>query len=279
MLKKVLKPFNRFQRTDKDYGIFKRTRNILWAFFARHTWDCLVIHRRKLVKNPPGLIIPLLCGHVNGKFRCPPDLTIVLVHNYDAQPIMEKSLLYVGIKDYVVLKPKLNRPWYNAVKLETIFNYIKSGSCKTEYIMYCDSDDAILRNDPKKAIQFLQEENCDLLFSRTKCKVGYECMPQVKAWSDQIAQEQGASGWYLNSGVYLVRTEFFRIVLEAAIAYVTDDDISLKEYAQRRRNGTLGERLPEFPKGAGSDQVIFRYLQPQFYPRIKVDYTGRLALR
>ena len=101
----------------------------------------------------------------------------------------------------MALKPKLNRPWYNAVKLETILNYLKSGSCKTEYIMFCDSDDAILRNDPKKAIQFLQEENCDLLFSRTKCKVGYECMPQVKAWADQIAQEQGAPGWYLNSGV------------------------------------------------------------------------------
>ena len=93
MVKKVLNPFRRFRRTGKDYGIFKRTSNILWAFFARYTGDCLVVHRRKLVKNPPGLILPLLCGHVNGKLRCPPDLTIVLVHNYDAQPIGEKSAL------------------------------------------------------------------------------------------------------------------------------------------------------------------------------------------
>ena len=79
--------------------------------------------------------------------------------------------------------------------------------------------------------------------------------------------------------VSLLAARIFRILLETVLAYVTDDEISLKEYAQRRRNGTLSERRPEFPKGVGSDQVIFRYLQPQFYPRIKVDYTGRLALR
>jgi len=279
MVKKVLNLVKRFQRTGKDYGVFKRTSNILWAFFARYTWDCVVIHRRKLIKNPPGLILPLLCRHVKGTLRCPPDLTILLVHNYETQPIMEKSLLYVGIKNYVVLKPKLNRSWYSAVKIETILNYLKSGLCETEYIMYCDSDDVVLRNDPKKAIQFLQEENCDLLFSRTKCKDGYECMPKVKAWVDQIAQEQGSPGWYINAGVFIGRTAFFHNLLETVLAYVTDDEISLKDYAQRRRNGTLGERRPEFPKGVGSDQVIFRYLQPHFYPQIKVDYTGRLALR
>ena len=202
-----------------------------------------------------------------------------MVHDYENPPIMEQSLVYTGIKNYVALKPKLNRPWYHSIKLVTILNYLNSGACKTEYILFADSDDAVLRDDPRKAIQYLEEENCDLLFSNTKFRGGYECMPEVKDWAGQVAKEKGALGLYLNSGVYIGRTAFFREVVEAAAAYVTDDDLSREEYGRRRRDGTLGERLPEFPKACGSDQAIFRFLHQRFYPRLKVDYLGRLALR
>jgi hypothetical protein len=261
------------------FRIFKKIKNIVWASYKRRTWDHLVIHRHKLTRNPPSFVLPLLCGHVKGKLRCPPELTVLLVHNYEFLPIMELSLRYVGIENYTVLKPQVAGPWHHSNKLVAIFNYLNSGSCKTEYILFCDSNDAVLRDDPGKAIRYLEEENCDLLFSRTKFKGGYECIPHIKAWADQLAKQHDSSGWYINSGVYIVRTHFYRQVLEAAMTYITEDDLTGKVYGQLRRQGGLCERLPGFPKGCGSDQAIFRYLHPQFYPQIKIDYQGRLALR
>jgi hypothetical protein len=259
--------------------IFKKAKDLIWAYSKRHTWDHLVIHRRKVTESPPALILPLLCGHVKEKLSCPPELTILLVHNYEDEPIMEKSLRYVGIENYTVLRPAIKGPWVQAVKVSAVLNHLKSGACKTEYLLYCDSNDAVLRDDPKRAIRYLQEENCDLLFSRTKSKKVYKGMPQIKAWTDQIAKEHGYPGWYINAGVFVARTHFLSEVLEAVMAYITDDDLPDKILDQLLRHGDLGKRLPEFPKGCGSDQTILRYLHPQFYPRMKVDYKGRLALR
>ncbi len=63
------------------------------------------------------------------------------------------------------------------------------------------------------------------------------------------------------------------------MAYVTETDLPGSEYKRLKDSGTVGEHLPEFPKGCGCDQTILRYLHPQFYPRMKIDYQGRLALR
>jgi len=36
------------------------------------------------------------------------------------------------------------------------------------------------------------------------------------------------------------------------------------------QNNTFRERRPEFPKGWGSDHMILRFLQPQYYLRMKI---------
>jgi len=259
--------------------IFKKVKDIIRACRKRRTWDHVIIHRRKLTENPPGLVLPLICGHVKGKLSCPPELTILLVHNYESEPIMEQSLRYVGIENFTVVRPPINGPWIHTVKVSAILNYLKSGACKTEYLLYCDSNDAVLRDDPRKAIRCLEEENCELLFSKTRSKRVYKYLSHAKAWTDQVAKEYGAPGWYINAGVYVARTFFLREVLETAMAYVTETDLPGSEYKRLKDNGTVGEHLPEFPKGCGCDQTILRYLHPQLYPRMKIDYQGRLALR
>ena len=104
-------------------------------------------------------------------------------------------------------------------------------------------------------------------------------MPHVKAWTDKVAKENGHPGWYINAGVFVARTSFLREVLEAAMVYATEADLPTKEYRWLKHKGRLCERLSEFPKGCGSDQTIFRFLHPRFYPRMKLDYRGQLALR
>ena len=69
-----------------------------------------------------------------------------------------------------------------------------------------------------------------LLFSKTKSKRVYKYLPQVKVWTDQIAKEHGYPGWYINAGVFVARTSFLREVLEAAMAYVTEDDLPGTEH-------------------------------------------------
>ena len=250
-----------------------------WVRRWARQWDHVVIHRQSVAQLPKRAAVAMICGPVKGKLHCPPQLTIVLIHDYRRPPLMEMSLRYVGINNYQVIKPAAGGPWRGSKKILAMLDYLRGGGDSSEYILYCDSTDALLRDDPAKAITCLHGQQCDLLFSNTRFSCGYECMPQVKAWADQQAREQGHGGLYINSGVYIGRTAFVRQVFEAAEPFVTDHDLTRQDYQRCYREGTLAARLAEFPKGIGSDQVIMRYLHPQFYPRMKIDYAGRLALR
>lgn len=274
-----MKTFAQFYRIiQKNIRRFK----VLVQPFCRQRikWSCPVIHIRKLTNLPAFISLPLLCGRSKRKLRCPPDLTILLIHNYKQEPIMEKSLRYVGIENFVVMKPEFDGAWRMAIKLIELRKYLDSGSCKTKYILYCDSDDAVLRDDPAKAIKYLQDEECDLLLpNSTTWSAGYECMPEVQRWADQNARENGRRHCYINAGVFIGKTEFLREVVNSAMKYITDHDLSSEEYWRILENGSLSERIPEFPKGVGCDQEILRYLHPQFYPRMKIDYKDKLAIR
>jgi hypothetical protein len=278
-IKKIFKEIRRAKRRAKKKSV-DRIKDIISALWKMSEWDELVIHRRNLTKLPHTIAVPLWCRKVKRKLSCPEELTIVLIHNYEKEPIMVKSLHYSGIHNFIVLKPKIDKkPWHNSVKIPTLVEYLKSGLCKTPYLLFCDSDDAVLRDDPGKAIQYLHEEDCDLLLANTDYRGGYKYMPQIKALADKIAQDNGYSDLYINTGVYIGRTKFIQQVFEKAMEYVTKNDLSREEYRSRRRDGTLCARLPEFPKGIGCDQVIIRFLHPQFYPKMKIDYAGKLALR
>lgn len=240
---------------------------------------CPAIHIRKLTNLPPAIALPLLCGHSKGKLRCPSDLTIVLIHNYKEEPIVEKSLRYVGIDNFVVLRPKVDGAWKMAIKMLELKKYLESGACKTKYIFYIDSDDAVLRGDPVKAIGYLKEAECSFLLADTGWESGYECMPDIRRWADRTAREHGRSHAYINAGVFIAETQFLLEVVNASMEYISDDDLSSEEYWRILDEGTLCEHLPEFPMGIGCDQEILRYLNPRFYPRMKVDYKGRLSIR
>lgn len=242
-------------------------------------WDYMVIHRPSLARLPSSLTIPLLAGHVKGKLECPSEIQIVLIHNYDKMSLAEKSLRYVGINNYTVLKPEINGPWRNAEKLVILKKFLESKTSGSKYILYLDSSDVILRDEPRKALTYLREQKCDLLFSKTAFSAGYECMREVEAWTSNVAEKYGHSSSHLNSGVYIGTVDFLLEVLDSALEFVTNNDLTPKESWDLLQHGRLCEHLPDFPKAVGSDQMIMRYLYRQFYPRMKIDYPGKLALR
>ena len=210
---------------------------------------------------------------------CQKNLTIVLIHNYETESILEKSLRYVGIDNHVLLKPE-NGQWpANTQKIIELEKYIDSGNCSTEFILYIDSDDAVLRGDPGKAVEYLIEEDCDALYASTKSTRSFRHLPELKKWADKFACDNGYEKRYLNAGVFVAKTDFLKELLPAALEYVDNYDQSPPNRKKLHSKGTFYDGLPEFPKGVSSDQMIIRYLHPRYHSRIKIDFRQRLALK
>jgi len=243
--------------------------------------DTPVIHDRHIVKRAFNQIIEH--GEYKNAFTKPANLTIVTVRNegslddriipslegYEDRSILEANLEYLGIHPLVVLTdPRL--PWRNTFKFEIILNYLNSGKCNTEYFMFCDAVDVIFKDDPQKVIDIFKSFNCDALFMSTHSSDGYSCMPEVKKFVDEEIQ---SSGRYLNSGVYIGKTNFIKEVFEEAIQYAIPHGVTMDKYYEYLRSNPSN-----YPQGS-QDQDIFRFLEPKFYPRLKVDYENKMAYR
>ncbi len=255
-------------------------RPLLTVLRYRRRWEFVVLHCSAVVGRTPWLL-PLACGSARGRLRCPPELEIVLIHDYDDEPVMSRSLRYVGIDDFTVLRPEGDEAWANARKLRILREHLRRGGAGREYVMYCDSSDAVIRDDPARAIALLEDEpGCDLLFSSTRFAGSTAYTPGLRAWADEKARERGAADTYLNAGVFVGRREFLLEVLEAAREFEPERYLPRETWFRAwKRDRTIRELLPDFPCGSWSDQVVYQYLQPRFFPRMRVDYSGRLALR
>ena len=219
----------------------------------------------------------------NNAFKMPTDLTIITCRNegtledriieslrgYEEKSILESSLEYLGIDDLVLLKDE-RLPWRCTFKFEMINNYLNSGKCKTEYFMHCDAVDVIFQNDPQRIVDIFKSFDCEALFMSTHSTDGYSCMPEVKRFIDGI---NGRNGRYLNSGVYIGKTDFMKELFEEAIKYAIPHGVTMGEYREYLSSNPL-----DYPRGS-QDQDIFRFLEPKFHPRLKVDYKNLMAYR
>jgi hypothetical protein len=199
-------------------------------------------------------------------------MDILLVHDRDYLTIMEKSLRYIGIENYSVVRPHLPRGvWRNTLKLPAMLAFAENS--RSKYILYVDSDDAVMTGDPARAIALLGESGRDMLISATAFK-NYHHFPHMEAWFERLAAERGYASTKVPhpcSGVFVARREFLIDFLRAASAYVTDDDLPVGAI------GKVTPPMPGFPRRCGSDQIIFRFIFPRFADLIAIDYAGHLA--
>ena len=237
-----------------------------------------VIHDRHIVKRA----FEILTSKGKVQFEHPKDLTIVTCRNegsmedriiphlsgYENVSILESNLDYLGL-DLVVLKDA-RLPWRNTFKFEMIHNYLNSGKCTTKYFMCCDAIDVIFIDNPQRVIDIFHTFECDALFMSTQSLDGYNCMPEVKGWADRI---NGGRMRYLNSGVYIGKTSFIKKVFDEAIKYAIPHGVTMDEYREY-----LKSEPKDYPNGS-QDQDIFRYLEPDFYPRLIVDYDNLMVYR
>ncbi len=240
-----------------------------------------IIHDRHIVKK---VFQDMLSrNHMKNAFKMPTELTIMTCRNsgsmidriipslsgYEEKSILECSLEHLGISDLVVLKDD-RLPWRNTFKIETINKYLQSNKCKTKYLMFCDAIDVIFQDDPAKVLDIFKSFDCKLLFMSTNSTDGYQCMPNVKRFADMISMYEGR---YMNSGVYVGETEFLKKFFQEAVKYTNPHGVTMDDYRDY-----LNSNPKNYPVGS-QDQDIFRFLEPEFYPFLKVDYNNLIAYR
>tara|TARA_Y100000310_G_scaffold36981_1_gene34756 strand:+ start:1666 stop:2406 length:741 start_codon:yes stop_codon:yes gene_type:complete len=196
------------------------------------------------------------------------DRLIPQLLKYKDKSILEENLEYLGV-DLVVLRDE-RLPWRCTFKFEMINNYLNSDKCKTEYVMFCDAIDVIFIDSPHRVIDIFESFNCEALFMSTHSTDGYNCMPDVKQFVDKI---NGGNGRYLNSGVYIGKTEFIKEVIKECVKYITPHGVTMDKYREY-----LESNPTNYPVGS-QDQDVFRFVEPKFYPRMKVDYQNLMAYR
>ena len=238
-----------------------------------------IIHDRHLVKKAFELFKSQTKPNI---FTHPKDLTIVTCRNegsledriiphlsgYENTSILESNMEYLGLNLVVLKDARL--PWRNTFKFEMINNYLQSGKCTTEYFMCLDAIDIIFVDHPQKVIDIFKSFNCQALFMSTSSLDGYNCMPEVLDWVHSI---NGGIPRYLNSGVYIGKTSFIKELYEEAIKYAIPHGVTMDDYRDY-----LVREPKDYPKGS-QDQDIIRYLEPKFYPQLKVDYQNQMAFR
>lgn len=203
---------------------------------------------------------------LKGSFKTPEDLTIISYHDYKDKPLFERNMDFLGIN---YLSIKAETPYYFSKKTELLYSMIKRGDIKTKYVLICDSDDVIFTKDPKDIIKMFEVFDCDMLFCNTKWDFVRKTTYDGKKYSNGIPQDvvmKKQKDWvnniigqekYINAGIYMFKTNSVLDILEESIKYISYDPTFEIPYCN-------------------SDQTIYRWIEPQFYPRMKVDYDSKL---
>jgi hypothetical protein len=239
----------------------------------------LVLHNSRFTEEiHPEILVRILCPAERSRFSRPSNLAILAIHNRKYKTVFEKSLDYLGVEGYAIVTPRLPRGiWRNTYKIPAAVEFLKS--CSEEYVLYVDSDDAVLTGDPARAIDFLQESGGEMLISTTP-HADFIFMPGLQGVFERAAESAGfgsAKALHLNSGVYVGRRSFLLTFLQDVSQYITEEDARYPEYT-RQYAASLNPPQP-FPVGCGSDQNIFRFLYPKYADAIRLDYAQKLALR
>jgi len=182
------------------------------------------------------------------------ELTIATVHNYDEKPLFERSLDFLGVSDYVVLKH--SGEWSMFHKYKYLLEFVNSGKCR-KYLLFCDARDTIFVDDPAKILPFFKEFNCEMLFNATMSARGvfkaYRSALPLYWWYRKISKTGGMRK-YPNAGVFIGKSSFMVGFFENILRYETN-------------------RMYEM------DQDILRLVFPWYWPRMQVDYYNKITYR
>jgi hypothetical protein len=178
-----------------------------------------------------------------------PDITILTWNNKPKKGCFEQSLSSLGLNYFVLGKKVLE--WRNIIKIALNHEFLKR--VDTPYVMAADSRDVILLGCPSRIIERLESlPGCSMLFNAERNHYPYRCHTKAfeKAIFEQSTKKRLGSESkpfrYLNSGVWVGKTEFCRTVHK--------------------------EALEVRPPLSRDDQGVYKLLYKRYYPRIQIDH-------
>ena len=163
---------------------------------------------------------------------------------------LEKTLRYFKVP-YVV-KGHGTEGWRNTMKAPLLVDYVSQAT--TKYTMGIDCYDVCLIKEANELVDIFEREfDCDMLFNGEL--ISYPPNNDLAEF-ERSRYGDDSPFCYLNSGVWIARTEFLREISE---------DIVAMQEAECQRS-----------RSRRSDQIVYRYLHKKYYPRIQLDKYCKL---
>lgn len=186
-----------------------------------------------------------------------PNVTVITWNNLQ-KGCFESSCERQGVQ-YTVLGKEVKQ-WSHYYKLQYTVDLINS--LETEYIICCDSHDALLLSQPENILdKFLQKFDCDILFGG-ECKFYPDLKnPVTNKWKKFQSNIAKSKFCYLSAGAYIGRKEVVKEFLTNCNKIHPCELFDCSPYKW-------------YPGGKeiGCDQSTMQCTFPSFYPRIQIDY-------
>jgi hypothetical protein len=176
-------------------------------------------------------------------------VTVITCNNgHQSMGMLERSLDHLGLP-YLVFGQGIN-PWINS-KNKPVVLYEALKTIETPYVLYADSRDAILIDDPNIAVaNFIENFQCRMLFGADR--INWPPIAEFQKYEDEQALNYNTTFKYFNGGAWIGETEFSRDFFKEAI------------------NTPVVEKAPE------SEQGILKKLFQAFKGDVALDYQCRI---
>jgi Gpi18-like mannosyltransferase len=188
----------------------------------------------------------------------PKDVTFLTYNTSPEASLVERCYKAYGIQGAVVLGRGLAEwNWYSKVVL--VLEYLESGECDTPFVLVTDATDVLMINDPAPLVDRFVACETEVLFCNTF--VDWPPNSQCRAF-ETATYPDNPFHCRLSAGAYFARTQ------------------SLLEYLRRLRTAhDAREAWTAGFNGQFDDQLAWRHLHRQEYPRIKVDSFSTIFRR
>jgi hypothetical protein len=187
------------------------------------------------------------------------NVTVVTCNNgHKAMGLLERSLDHIGAP-YMVFGQGID-PWVNAIQKPLVL-FEALSQITTPYVIYADSRDAIMTDDPAIAVeQFIRHFKCKMLFGADR--INWPPIKAFRAYEDDLAQPYNTEFRYLNGGAWIGETAFCKTFFEAAM------NTSPEQKATESEQGILKNYSPYFNRILCSTTTVisFRILDSLLIP-------------
>lgn len=187
----------------------------------------------------------------------PEQVTVVTYHNYGFKCLIERCYESYGIENYVVLGGHV-KDWDWGSKIQIVLDYLLSGVCSTQYILCTDANDVLMVNDPAFLLDRFRSYSCEILFCNT-----FVDFPICKVCRD------------FETFTYYTHPLHCRL---SAGAYIAERE-PLIGYLEKLVAAYQGREPWAMDEGVFTDQLGWRHLHVQHYPKLKVDFQSRIFKR